>query len=101
VASVGDVEADRLEHVEALHGWRRLELPKKETLVIVDGPWVRGHAVRYGAHDGDVPEVAVINACVVNEERGRRPMCGERDGAAGVGVGGGEGEPLVVDGLDF
>jgi hypothetical protein len=101
VASEGDVEADGLEHVEALRWWRRLELPEGETLVVVDGPRMRGHAARYGAHDGDVAEVAVADAGVDNEERGRRPVRGERDGAAGVGVGGGEEEPPVIDGVDF
>jgi hypothetical protein len=40
----GDVEACGREVVEALCGCRRLELPEGETLVVVDGPRVRGHA---------------------------------------------------------
>jgi hypothetical protein len=55
----GGIEACGQEVIEALHGLRCLELPEGEMLIVVDGPRVRGHVVRYNTHDGDVAEVAV------------------------------------------
>jgi hypothetical protein len=75
----GDVEACGREVVEALCGCRRLELPEGETLVVVDGPRVRGHAARYGVHDGDVTEVAV--AILVVECSKPRVGLGDSDAA--------------------